>query len=395
MKEEIVKIESVPQKLNELGKRKEELTKLVSETSLITINGIKDIEGFKTADKNRKLVKKEISALEKSRKEIKAPILKIGAEIDEMAKELTAILTPEKNRLDEITTSHLAEIEAEKEREIQKQKEKIRNRLGLISSLKPNSDGFKHHLSFENESVSINNDEIELFTDEQFESIVLKFNKISSLILQEKQRLENRLNDRRTKLEPYFKYTNLTDDKLTVITEEEFNTELQNCIESKEVEDKKEKQLKEKQEAEAALLKKQQEQQEKQRIELEKQQEELKKQQDLIEAEKKRLHEQAEKIAREEQEKKEVEIARQRAIEEKERVKKEAEEKRKLDIERQERLKPSKTMFYDFLNRVDNVEISLDEIGFEPEPEIKYLIKKYCEAHDKLIALFKQEIKAL
>lgn len=373
MKEEIVKIESVPQKLNELEKRKEELTKLVSETSLITINGIKDTEGFKTADKNRKLVKKEISDIEKSRKEIKAPVLKIGSEIDDIAKELTAILTPEKNRLDEITTRHLADIEAEKEREIQKRKEKIRNRLGLISSLKPNSDGFKHHLSFEKENISINNDEIELFTDEQFESVVLKFNKISSLILQEKHRLENRLNDRRTKLKPYFKYTNLTDDKLTVITEEEFNIELKNCIEAKEVEDKKEKELKEKQEAEAALLKKQQEQQEKQRIELEKQQEELRKQQAIIDAEKKRIKEQAEKIAMEEQQKKDAEIAKQKAIEEREKAEKEAEEKRKLDIERQKEFEPIKEKAISFIrNHQDSLVSICDDFENDEARELMF-----------------------
>lgn len=364
MKEELVKIETVPAKLNELQKRKEELTKLVSETSEVVINGLHDTEGFKAAENNRKLIKKELSSIEKTRKDIKAPVLKIGIEIDEAATELKAILEPESKRLIEITDKHKKDVEAEKQRQIEEQKQKLKDRLRMIHELSPQTDGYTHSLSFGVMDVSVNNDEVEIFTDEAFNELYEEMSCIASQIKDQKrideekarvereriekekeaerlaqEKAQNIINIRNKELQPYIQF--IRDyAKMIALPENEYKNEL--------------KEVKKGAEDQWEFQRQEQINQAKIKADQDKREAELKRKEEKVKQE-------AEALERERKAKEAKEFAEKQALEAEEATKKaklkaekEAEEKRKQDIKRQKMLAPIKDLACSFINNFSN-----------------------------------------
>lgn len=459
MKEEIVKIETVPQKLSELEKRKEELTQLVSDTSLITINGINDVEGYKTADKNRKLVKKEISSIEKSRKEIKAPVLKIGTEIDDIAKELTAILEPESKRLISITKAHEQEVEAEKQRQIQEHKEKIKERLRMICEIETETDGYNHAVRFETYGESINNDEIELLTDDKFtdfyNEMVVVANKIKEQERIEEEKKLELLSYRKQQMKLIIEsnhWADISDKELLELSDNDFNRIVndRNCdlamfsnnksrgidfllscgykenedgfnhdrygfvgklsleglnnndfnsfIEcSKNNHDKSDTRLKQEleQKKEAERLRVQAAEQEKAQKLIEQQQEEIRQANEKIRLE-------AERLEQERKDKEAKELAAKKALEDEEaarkakiKAEKEAEEKRKADVERQRLLKESKSLFVEAIEDVEKMEDILYRSGLYVNLEVMELAFEFDEQLKVLKGAFKGKINNL
>ena len=90
---------------------------IVESYSKLTINGLDDKDGIEAVEKARKHVKKILSAVEKTRKELKADSLEYGRKVDAEAKRISGLLEPTKLRLESeeaIIQQELARIAEEK-----------------------------------------------------------------------------------------------------------------------------------------------------------------------------------------------------------------------------------------------------------------------------------------
>lgn len=105
---------------------KEQIKKAVETASLVTVEGPEDKKGMAVARENRLSLQKMRTTIEAKRKELKADALAYGRKVDSVAKELTAIITPEEQRLKELEET--AAREAERLAELEKQAREVENK---------------------------------------------------------------------------------------------------------------------------------------------------------------------------------------------------------------------------------------------------------------------------
>jgi len=105
-------------------KQKADLIQAAAAITVVTTN--------EQADEARSEVKKLAAMrnlVEKSRKAVKEPVLKIGKDIDAKAAEFVAEVTAEEGRLTKLIGNHAAEVERQRQEAIRKQQEEERKRL--------------------------------------------------------------------------------------------------------------------------------------------------------------------------------------------------------------------------------------------------------------------------
>jgi hypothetical protein len=108
------------------GIAKAEIQKTVDKSKLVTVTGPDDAKGMALARENRLSLQKMRTTIEAKRKELKADALAYGKKVDSVAKELTAIITPEETRLKELEET--AAREAERLAEVEKQAREVENK---------------------------------------------------------------------------------------------------------------------------------------------------------------------------------------------------------------------------------------------------------------------------
>lgn len=85
-------------------KKKESLIQYASQITEVTDNDSANLAKSAMKDVNDMMI-----AVEKSRKEVKAPVLQVGDKIDTAAKEFVKELDAQKSRLNKLVTDHAAE----------------------------------------------------------------------------------------------------------------------------------------------------------------------------------------------------------------------------------------------------------------------------------------------
>lgn len=114
---------------------KEQLTKAVKDCSLIVVNGPDDKKGMALARENRLSLQKMRTTIEAKRKELKADALAYGKKVDAVAKELTAIITPEEQRLKELEETAAREQARLAELEKQAREAEMKRRCELLAKI--------------------------------------------------------------------------------------------------------------------------------------------------------------------------------------------------------------------------------------------------------------------
>lgn len=105
---------------------KEQIKKAVETASLVVVSGPDDKKGMALARENRLSLQKMRTSIEAKRKDLKADALAFGKKVDSVAKELTALITPEESRLKELEET--AAREAERIAELEKKAREVENK---------------------------------------------------------------------------------------------------------------------------------------------------------------------------------------------------------------------------------------------------------------------------
>lgn len=146
------------------------------------IKDVDDREGYNNVDKARKSVKSHRVEVEKLRKEMKAPILAQGQQIDDAAK----IIICELQEIEDKQKKKLEYIDAKKEKirqeQIRIQNERISSRTDRLNKIGMSFDGHAWSISFDEEYCKITDDDIRTMPDDEFEVEFHKAKKISDTI---------------------------------------------------------------------------------------------------------------------------------------------------------------------------------------------------------------------
>ena len=157
----------------------DDLKDLAKESLDYTVLSVHDKEGYETVVEQRKRVVKARTGIDKVRKQIKAPVIAFGKDVDAMAKMLTEIIEPAEEHLkaqEKIYTDELERIEQQKEAA---RLELIRVRTERLFECKPNPTADGYNVG----PHTISRREIEMLSDTDFdvrlEAMVEFFNRKS------------------------------------------------------------------------------------------------------------------------------------------------------------------------------------------------------------------------
>ena len=136
----------------------------------LVVDGIADKKGFDAVHEARMDIVKRRTAVEKTRKELKADSLEYGRRVDAEAKRITGMLVPIEEHLqsqEDIINNEKARIKAEAEA---KEAARIQKRVDLICSYGPNFNGTEYIVYGLMIPVAI----VKTATDEDFDSFIDK-----------------------------------------------------------------------------------------------------------------------------------------------------------------------------------------------------------------------------
>lgn len=264
------------EKLAPITKVETEIARMRKEYTGLTISGVDDREGFNKVSTARKAVKAVRVQVEKERKSLVEDALKWQRQVNEAAKGITAQLEEIENPLQAMEDEYLAEKERIKQEAERLRREKIQNRVQVITSVSGvNYNGVTYSLG----KFRIDQSELEVMSDTDFQSEVEALEVEYQIILEERREAERAAKEEADRLEA----------------------------------------IRKEQEAAAAELKRQQEEleAEKRRIAAEQAEKEaeMKRQQEAAEADIRRQREELEAKEREQKRQDELEAARKEAAE--------------------------------------------------------------------------------
>lgn len=356
-------VNQLPVLLFQLDVEEKIIDSLIKEKSGLLINGISDKKGAKSYDRSRLDIKEKRLELKKKLKTFDDEAKKILKCVSDKGGQIIDKCKSEESKKDNIYKKWEEDVKQHALDQEQKHKDKIKDRLKMIHALNIKSDGHLHTISIGDNVLSINNDEIEIFTDEAFFNIHEKMECLSSQI-DERERIkeEERLAKEREE--------KVAREKL----EEELKIERDKQVKELALELAKI----EKQKAEIAA--------DKEIVRL--YHEEIKAKQDQIDKDKRDLaaKELADKKALEA-----IETAKQAKII----SDKEAADKLKADKEREKRLAPSKSLFMEGLGEVEKLEDVLFRSGLDIDMEIMKITADFDNQITELKDIYTKRINNL
>lgn len=392
---DLITLNDVKQGVEALNEKKKQLKELSNEYNTLEIHGIKDKEGYKVVSSAISKLVSERTSIEKTRKDLNVPILAIKRDLDNTAKELTALISPTELKLKGLKSKIDEEKEAEKKRIAEEKMVIYKERLRLISETNPESDGFNYWLEFEDQIVKTNQDEINICVDTHFNNLLDLFETIRGLInkdIKEKEDAENLLlEERKNDLIGLERVHSIhSESQILEHSNESWANEIAILINA--LNDLK---AKEKEDAEKAKkLEEERKVQEQEKLALEKEKEELRRQKEELEAESERLRK--EKEDRERIEKERLEKEKQAVEAEKFALEKRQQEERlrKENEEYQKRLSPDKVEIKDYFDSLI-VNPYLVSKGEPLQVESFELVEKFNSDLLNLIEDYKKELENL
>lgn len=186
------------EKLAPITKVETEIARMQKEYSGLTINGQSDKEGFAKVVSARKDVKAVRVQVEKERKALVDDAVKWQSQVNEAAKGIKNKLVAIEEPLQQMEDDYLAEKERVKQEFERKRKEKIQNRVQVIMSVSGvNFNGATYSLG----KFRIDQSELEVMADSDFQSEVEILEAEYQIILEEKLAAEQAAKEEADRLE--------------------------------------------------------------------------------------------------------------------------------------------------------------------------------------------------
>lgn len=341
---------------------REELKQTVEQFVGLTIQGVHDTAGLKSVRDARLALREKRCAIENRRKELKAGALDYGRKVDKVAKDLTAIVSPEEERLKALEDA----IEAEKENIRKAALQKRVDALVAVDSPMPIAA-------------------IENMDDSTFADLL----DVKTTIFNERRERERKEAEEQARREAEEaaerKRQEEEAERLRKAEEERLKAERE-AIEAERKAMEEERRLKE--EEDARIEAERQKVLAEERRQMEERERQLQAEREKVEAENRRLREEQEARERAERERIEAEERAQREKEAEERRAAEADAARK----RAEALRPDREKLIDVANQINGIELpavsedaeeckqAIDEILAECEQTIRDCIDEHIPA---------------